>query len=125
MLNKFIMIMVVTLLTIGLLIAPSIAFADKKGPLGFPTEIDVVPSTQNIREGNNAYWTVYLAGGTSGPYYIRVNYGDGTSPENYTRSGSHVKWHYYGVGTYNQSWRANRAGGGDYDYDYTKVVCFF
>jgi hypothetical protein len=121
MLNKFIMIMVVTLLTVGILIAPLMAFADEVKPLGIPTEIDARPSTQVIYEGNPASWIVYLSGGTSGLYYITVSYGNGS--ESYTSSGTHWKHRYYTFGTYNQTWRASRAGGGT-DYDYTKVYCY-
>lgn len=123
--NKFITLVLVTLLTIGLLIVPSIAFADKKQPLGIPVEIDALPSYQyDCCAPYDGYWTVYLAGGTSGPYNVRVSYGDGTSPKNYTASGTHPK-HYrfptWSLYFFHQNWRVYRAGGGGYDYDSTTV----
>jgi len=126
--NKFIMLVLVTLLTIGLLIVPSMVFADKKGPLGIPVEIDVSPYSQYISGTycGDANWTVRLSGGTSGPYYYRVSYGDGkaytystyktTFPHSHPYCSWSSRWFY-------QTWKVWRAGGGE-DYDYTKVYLY-
>ena len=118
--------MLVALLAAGFL-TPSTAVAAPPQPEGYPTEIDATPSVQTCSGCPPvAHWTIYLSGGTSGPWHVVVSYGD-PHPDGDFYIYNTVWYHSHSF-SYDcnhtiiryQTWRASRAGGGT-GYDYTQV----
>lgn len=94
---------------------------------GYPTSVSASPASQTSSGcPPHATWTVYLAGGTSGPWTVTTNWGGGYSNVlSVSGSTSYTQNRTFAVCGNNvyltQSRRASRAGGGTSSWSYTSV----